>query len=253
MTPSAWRALEPETARRPARETVALIIRIDVDRPYGRRPLARHVLSRLSSDLYFPKIASLGYLSELETMLRWLNEEGARSYVFFRRCTLPSRGILELLDAGGHEIGLHLENSRSFDTFLAELRILKDHVERKVLALSKHGSGGAQFGRHHYAPYEPDRYVEWARSASMRLFLGNLEDPTIEPPEARNGLMVFPAAFWLEPAWRDTSRFTVDWLAARARRQDVVLLVHPENVLADPRLIEDFRRLAGSVESRILT
>lgn len=232
---------------------MALIIRIDVDRPYGRRPLARHVLSRLGSDLYFPRIDRLGFLAELESMLRWLNEESARSYVFFRRCTLPSRKILDLLDAGGHEVGLHLEDSRSFETFLAELQIVERHVGRKVLALSKHGSGGSRFGLHHYAPYEPDRYVEWAQSVSMRLFLGNLEDPSVDPPEAGNGLLIFPAAFWLEPSWRDTTRYTVDWLVARARHQDVVLLVHPENTLAEPRLIEDFRSLIGTIESRIFT
>jgi hypothetical protein len=130
---------------------MALIIRIDVDRPYGRRPLVRHFLSRLSSDLYFPKVAGFGFLAELQTLLVWLNEERARAYVFFRRCTLPSRSILELLDIGRHEIGLHLENSRSFATFLEEMQIVEHHLGRKVLALSKHGSGGARFGFHHYA------------------------------------------------------------------------------------------------------
>ena len=168
---------------------MALIIRIDVDRPYGRRPLVRHFLSRLSSDLYFPKVAGFGFLAELQTLLVWLNEERARAYVFFRRCTLPSRSILELLDIGRHEIGLHLENSRSFATFLEEMQIVEHHLGRKVLALSKHGSGGARFGFHHYAPYEPERYVEWARQASMRLFLGNLQDPSLEPTKAGNDLL----------------------------------------------------------------
>src|SRR5262249_61689917 len=34
--------------------------------------------------------------------------------------------------------------------------------------------------------------------------LGNLEDPSIRPSENETGLRVFPSAFWLEPAWRDT-------------------------------------------------
>ena len=161
---------------------MALIIRIDVDRPYGRRPLVRH-------------------------------------------CTLPSRSILELLDIGRHEIGLHLENSRSFATFLEEMQIVEHHLGRKVLALSKHGSGGARFGFHHYAPYEPERYVEWARQASMRLFLGNLQDPSLEPTKAGNDLLVFPSAYWLEPPWRDTKKFTLDWLLARARHQDFKKLI----------------------------
>ena len=182
--------------------------------------------------------------------MTWLNKEKAKAYVFFRRCTLPSESILELLDQGGHEIGLHLENSRTFDTFMEEAQIIERHVKRKVLAVSKHGSGGAKFGFHHYAPYEPERYMEWAGQASMRLFLGNLEDPCIPPRRVGNDLLVFPSAFWLEPHWRDTQKFTVDWLLNYARYRDIVLLIHPENILADPGLVADFRRLIGALESR---
>jgi len=230
---------------------MSLIIRIDVDRPYGRTPWARHILSRVSSDLYFPQIGALGYLAELQTMLSWLNEAGARAYVFFRRCTLPSDPILRLLDAGGHEIGLHLENSRSFDTFMEEKQLLERRCGRRVIAVSKHGSGGAKYGFHHYAPYEPQKYAEWAAKAAMRLFLGNLEDPYREPMKAGSDLVVFPSAFWLEPAWRDTKTFTVDGLLDNGKRQDVVLLVHPENVLAQPGLVADFKKIIRSLESRI--
>jgi hypothetical protein len=229
---------------------MSLIVRIDVDRPYGRAPVFRHLLSRVSSDLYFPRIQQLGFLNELKTMLGWLNDSRAQAYTFFRRCTLPSRPVLELLQAGRHVIGLHLENSRSFDTFQEEASIIENHVGRKVLAISKHGSGGAKFGFHHYAPYEPDRYVEWAQRASMRLFLGNLQDPTIAPLTSNNSLLVFPSAFWLEPSWRDTERFTIDWLIDNARQRDVVLLVHPENVLASPELAKDFKRLIREVGSK---
>jgi hypothetical protein len=230
---------------------MALIIRVDVDRPYGRRPLARHVLSRVSSDFYLPKVNTLGFLAELQTVLALLNRARARSYVFFRRCTLPSKPILDQLDTGAHQIGLHLENSRSFSTFIEETQIVEHHIGRKVLALSKHGSGGAKFGFHHYAPYEPGKYVEWARQTSMRLFLGNLEDPSLEPMDAGNGLLVFPSAFWLEPPWRDTTKFTLDWLLDEAPQRDIVLLVHPENVLAHPGLVADFRKVVSAVESRV--
>ena len=193
----------------------------------------------------------MGYLSELRTMLSWLNERRARAYVFFRRCTLPSGSILELLEAGGHEIGLHLENSRSFATFLEEKEIVEQHSGKKVRAVSKHGSGGAKYGLHHYARYEPERYVEWAERASMQLFLGNLEDACLEGMRAGK-VLVFPSAFWLEPAWRDTEKFTVDWLLDRARHRDIVLLVHPENLLAQPGLVTDFKKLIGALESRIV-
>ena len=192
----------------------------------------------------------MGYLSELGTMLSWLNERRARAYVFFRRCTLPSGPILKLLEAGGHEIGLHLENSRSFATFLEEKEIVEQHSGKKVRAVSKHGSGGAKYGLHHYADYEPEKYVEWAGRASMQLFLGNLEDACLEGMSAGK-VLVFPSAFWLEPDWRDTEKFTVDWLLDRARHRDIVLLVHPENLLAQPGLVTDFKKLVGALESRI--
>jgi hypothetical protein len=231
---------------------MALIIRIDVDRPYGRNPLTRHALSRLSSDLYFPRIPAFGYLSELKTMLSWLNAVEARAYVFFRRCTLPSNPVLDLLESGGHEVGLHLENSRTFDTFSQEVRILESHFSKRILAMSKHGSGNGKYGFHHYPPYEPDKYKEWAERASMRVFLGNLEDPTLAPVTTDKGLLTFPSAFWLEPYWRDTTTFTIDWLLERARKQDIVLLVHPENILADSRLSADFQRLIQTLGSRVL-
>lgn len=228
---------------------MALIIRIDVDRPYGKSPLTRHLLSRISSDLYFPKVESFGYLNELKTLVQWMNDAGARSYVFFRRCTLPSDSVLEMLAAGQHEIGLHLEDSRSRDTFLAEKAMLELHLKKEVKSMSKHGSGGAKYGFHHYAPYEPERYIDWAQKAGMRLFLGNLENPNLEA--GNNGLLFFPSAFWLEPHWRDTRKFTVQWLMEQARHRDIVLLVHPENVLSDDALIADFKKLISSLESRI--
>ncbi len=231
---------------------MALIVRIDVDRPYGRQPLARHVLSRLSSDLYFPRITALGYLDELKVILRMLNESGAQSYVFFRRCTLPSREIMELIGEGGHEIGLHLENSRSHETLAAEKGILEAHIGFPVTAMSKHGSGGGRYGYHHYAPYEPEKYVAWAREEGMKVFLGNLEDPTIQPIADPTGLQIFPAAFWLEPAWRDTAVFTVDWLLREACTRDIVLLIHPENVLSAPELTADLRRLVTTLDTKVV-
>ena len=122
-------------------------------------------------------------------MLGWLNDARARAYVFFRRCTLPSQSVLDLLKSGGHEVGLHLENSRSFDTFRQEVGLLETYFGRKMLAISKHGSGNGKYGFHHYAPYEPAKYIEWAERASMQLFLGNLEDPTLAPVTTGKGLL----------------------------------------------------------------
>ena len=231
---------------------MALIIRIDVDRPYGRQPLWRHVLSRVGSDCWFPRVEGFGYLSELRTMLRMLNQHRARAYAFFRRCTLPSASILELMEVGGHEIGLHLEDSRSFDSFRLELESLKHHVNKKISALSKHGSGGRKYGRRHYHPYEPRKYVDWAGRAGMSVLFGNLEDPSLRPLDESNTVHFYPSAFWLEPHWRNTDRYTREWLLNEAAERDVVLLVHPENVLACPLLTRDFEYLIDRLPSRIL-
>lgn len=227
---------------------MALLVRIDVDRPYGRAPLLRHLASRVSSDIGLPTIEALGYLRELAQMLDLLRARRVRAHVFFRRCTLPSGRVLDMIDSGGHHVGLHLEDSRSFDTFLAEKKNLERHSRREVTSMSKHGSGGHKYGRRHHAPYEPGKYLQWAEKAGVDLVLGNLEDPTLpdERPSAR--LRWFPAAFWLEPHWRDTRRFDVPWLVEHARHRDIVLLVHPENVLADRMLEADFLRIVESCE-----
>jgi hypothetical protein len=186
-------------------------------------------------------------------MLGWLNEARARACVFFRRCTLPSDPVLERIESGGHEVGLHLENSRSFSTFLKEKQLVEHHIGQKIASFSKHGSGGAKYGLRHFAPYEPEKYIDWASQASMRLFLGNLEDPSLVTTTANGGgLVIFPSAFWLEPSWRDTVKFPVDWLLDHAQRQDIVMLVHPENVLADAGLTADFKKIVRTLKSKVI-
>ena len=96
---------------------MALIVRIDVDRPYGKEGIVRHVASRLSSDYRLPRMNWLRYLDELKTILRILRANGKSAHVFFRKCTYPTPDVCELMEAGGHQFGLHLENSRLAETF----------------------------------------------------------------------------------------------------------------------------------------
>ena len=67
---------------------------------------------------------------------------------------------MRLIDDGQHQIGVHLENSRSFETFFQEKQLVERHTGKTVSALSKHGSGAAKYGYRHNAQYEPERYID---------------------------------------------------------------------------------------------
>ena len=66
-----------------------------------------------ASDYFLPRMERLRYLEELKTILGILNANGRSAYVFFRKCSYPSRQVRELMAAGNHVYGLHLENSRT--------------------------------------------------------------------------------------------------------------------------------------------
>jgi len=218
---------------------MGLIVRIDVDRPYGKRGVLRHIASRVSSDYFLPRIESLRYLEELKMILRILNANGKHAHVFFRKCTYPTPAVCDLMQKGGHRFGLHLENSRSAETFLEEHASLEKSLGRRVVEFSKHGSGRLHLGRHHYAPYEPERYLPWARQAGMRRFFGNLENPELIPVQ-EGDLSFYPSAFWLEPYWRDTRKFPIQWLLSEAAKRDVVMLMHPDNVTSSAEIMREF-------------
>ncbi len=230
---------------------MSLIIRIDVDRPYGRQSLLRQTLSRISSDYYFPKIQTLGYLADLKIIIETLDKNNAKSYIFFRRCSLPSLSIIKLIDKGQHKIGLHLENSRSYETFNHELKYIEDFLNRKVNTFTKHGSGKFKYGFHHYAPYEPKKYIEWGKKANMHIFFGNHEDPTITD-YFDNGLHIFPSAFWLEPSWRKTEKFNIKWLTKEASKRNIVLLFHPDNITVNPSLLNELSYILKKIPTKIL-
>jgi hypothetical protein len=152
------------------------------------------------------------------------------------------------MEAGDHRFGLHLENSRSAETFREELGSLEGALGQRVTEFSKHGSGRLHLGRHHYAPYEPERYIPWAAQAGMRLFFGNLENPELRP--VREGeLLVYPSAFWLEPFWRDTKKFPIEWLLREAAERDVVMLMHPDNVTSSAEIMREFLMAVEGLET----
>ncbi len=230
---------------------MALIVRIDVDCPYGKQGLLRHIASRVASDYCLPRMTWLRYLDELKTILCILNANGKIAHVFFRKCTYPTAEVCELMEIGGHQFGLHLENSRSAETFREEHCALEQILGRRVVEFSKHGSGRLHLGRHHFAPYEPQRYLPWARQAGMKVFFGNHEDPELRPLQDRE-LLFYPSAFWLEPYWRDTKKFPMEWLLREAAERDVVMLLHPDNVTASHEIMREFLMAIETLETAVL-
>lgn len=231
---------------------MSLLIRIDVDRPFGKRDFFHQLISRIGSDYYFPPIRHFHYLDDLKAILKLLNQYNAASYVFFRRCTFPSASVHQLMLEGRHIYGLHLENSRTFQTFCNERERLEKALGKSIKALSKHGSGVNKYGWHHYAPYEPEKYIEWANTAGIRMFFGNLEDPTLPHYTTKQNVVVCPAAFWLEPHWRDVKRFTKEWLCKEVGQRDIVLLLHADNVTADAHIMEDFIYILERVKTKTM-
>jgi hypothetical protein len=73
----------------------------------------------------------------------------------------------------------------------------------------------------------------------MKYFLGNLENPELRPTQDGD-LLCYPSAFWLEPHWRDTKRFPIEWLLREAAERDVVMLLHPDNVTSSAEIMREF-------------
>jgi hypothetical protein len=85
----------------------------------------------------------------------------------------------------------------------------------------------------------------------MTAFFGNAEDPTIEP--VTNGFVTyFPSAFWLEPHWRNTQKYPIDWLINNASTRDIVMLLHPDNVLGSSHLMQEFTVVLDNVQTTLL-
>ena len=85
----------------------------------------------------------------------------------------------------------------------------------------------------------------------MRLFFGNLEDPELSPVQDGE-LLYYPSAFWLEPFWRDTKKFPIDWLLTEASTRDVVMLLHPDNVTASQEIMREFLMAVEKLETATL-
>lgn len=222
---------------------MALILRVDVDKPYGRAGLFRKVISKLAEDYWFPdKVQALGYLSHLADFLQFCNSENISGFIYHRICTSPDDKIKKLLQQGGHKIGLHAENTRSFELFSQELENCKKQATPLVVnSFTKHGSGELKLGRHHYPPYEPEKYKEWAAKTGIPFYFGNGICSSEAELYEKEGF--FANMFWIEREYRHPDFFDFSKLIAAAKKQDIPVLIHPSNYNASPIVAEDFKLL----------
>ncbi|MDR3609515.1 MAG: hypothetical protein P4L27_03020 [Ignavibacteriaceae bacterium] len=227
---------------------MSLILRIDVDSPYGKENVFNHICSRIASDYNITPLLFLPYLKYLDDFIIYLNSKSIQGNFFFRKCTLPTNIILDHLRQGNHIIGLHLENSISLDSFKEELKFLESNINSKIEVFSKHGSGKFKYGLHHFPSYEPTKYLDWGSKLGMKIFFGNLEDPTIDFSITNQRLMFYPAAFWLEHHWRDTKSFDINWLIRESKLRDLVLLIHVENIITNNLLYNELKYILENAE-----
>jgi hypothetical protein len=213
---------------------MAILLRVDVDKPYGHHNLVRRIASKLVEDYELKIFPFLSYLPHLKELLWMLNENQVSGFFFFRLCTFPDKETKQLLERGHHSAGLHAENTRTAESFLEEVKQF-NLCGISCSCFTKHGSGTLKLGKHHYPPYEVSRYRDWARKYNIKFFSGN------GTPHTEDDLILqedgfWPNLFWMEHDYRSKSFNTLQQFKAAAIKHDVVLLIHPENFYSYPIL-----------------
>lgn len=222
---------------------MSLVLRVDVDKPFGHASLMRKIASKLVEDYLgsispnFPK-----YLSHQIQFLQYCNDNSVPGFFYYRTCTKPSKVVSELMKAGGHKTGFHAENTRSLETLSAELGRFRDFVSpAPVETFTKHGSGVLKLGKHHYPPYEPNKYKEWAKELNCSFPFGNEICEKEEDLFEVDGF--HDAMFWIEPDYRNPKFNTIEQVLSAAKHHRVIVLIHPENFASHKTVSDEFKTL----------
>ena len=220
-----------------------VILRVDVDRAYWK---GIYNYPRMIYGL-FPAIDPLGYLEPCKNLLEDLNSRGVKASFFFQIMTLPKREMAKKILRAGHSVGLHAVETQSFDRFSRELSKISERFEGKIRGFTKHGSGKFKLSRRHDPTYDPQKFVKYAKEANLKYFLGNGENPE-EIERVVEDILFFPSAFWLNRNYRE-DRFTVDWLIDESVNRNIVVLMHPVDVIRGTKLmIREYEKILDGVE-----
>lgn len=209
-----------------------LVLRIDVDKSYGRSTLLQKIASKIAENYWLPAIPSLGYLHDLKKFLNYLSEEKIPSHIYFRKCSLPPKNWFSGSLLKKHKFGLHAEDTRSFDTFKNELDDVQTYFHsNKISSFTKHGSGNWKSGRNHHPPYEPEKYFEWAEITGVPFLFGNLEDMNA-PPQLNGKHYHYPGAFWIDRPYTSYETHSLQQVLDTAKNRNVIVLIHCADFLA---------------------
>lgn len=221
---------------------MAILIRLDIDKPFGRANLVEKVKSKIREDYWLPAFPASSYLQDLADLLEYVNSKNVPVVSYHRLCTRPSVRIQRLLKKGNHAFGLHAENTRSLESLRSEVETLRQHHSDFPLhSFTKHGSGELKLGRHHYAPYEPEKYLQWAKELGVPFPSGNGVAQSKTDFEGEKNY--YPNVFWLEPSYRSEAFNNLEEALAVARDNLVVFSTHPENLKAIPEVKKAFLQI----------
>jgi hypothetical protein len=225
-----------------------LILRVDIDKPFGLHSMIRRVASKLKEDYWFPDFLNFDYLGHHKEFLRYCNKNKVVGHMYHRYSTIPDKETKALTIEGGHHYGFHAENTRSLKTFQDELNLfIKLSEGLNVQSFSKHGSGQVKLGKYHYPKYEPENYKKWSKDVKILYPFGNDPAVTTEDLLVRDG-NYFEHAFWLEHRYRSESLNKVEDVIEMAKKNDIVVLIHPCNYKADTQIRNDFHKLVELAE-----
>ncbi len=240
---------QAEIARLQYSGIMAILFRIDVDKPFGHHNVMVRVASKLSEEFNVELSSLLPYLRHNKALTRFLTSRQVPAFFYFRNCTKPDAETLSLLKEGHHLYGFHAENTRNADTFWKEFSLFcTDGVSTKHF--TKHGSGYLKLGKLHYPPYEPERYQAWCQQNGLRYFSGNRLATSAEELCQRDEYGFWPAAFWVEEQYRDPAFNQLEDFLTAATRQDVILLTHSSNFYTHQKVKDDIAYIVEQVKIR---
>jgi len=222
---------------------MGVILRIDVDNPYGWQRFGGKAKNYLRLNWGFPALKKLGYLNSLDKLLNDLEARNISATFFFTKFTTP-RNMAKYTK---YFVGAHLISTRNYAEFQKELDQISKKLHRKIYGFTKHGSGKLKLCRTHAPRYEPNKYIDWAQKANLQYFLGNGENPE-EKPFYIGNVLVYLSAFWIHSNYR-AQKYTIDWLAEESKDRDIIVLLHPYNWLTNNQIREDYEKMMDKIDT----